>query len=328
LRWPSIQEVCANAFPHYYLWLMTAALVAFNFVFIIINPQIELTPRSIPIPLLLLVAGAALAGLRAVLADKFNWLRHRAYCLVMVLSLQSVFSSAIHVYNHLLMANNIPLADDLLLSWDRALGLDWLAYANAMTQSAGMVNLLAFAYFPLTSLPIGIILMIAIFFDNRRLVLELISLLSITALVCVTLSALFPALAATATLAPQELLQRLPDWAGTYHLDALKALRSDAVILLDSAGLNGLATFPSYHTCIALVIAWCLRGTWPTALLGTMIAVLVLASTPIMGGHYFVDIIAGVAVTLTTIIIWNGFVASRATLMFGQTFPLPNFRSK
>jgi membrane-associated phospholipid phosphatase len=73
-------------------------------------------------------------------------------------------------------------------------------------------------------------------------------------------------------------------------------LRSGALHFLRLNDLEGLITFPSFHTTGGLLFAWALLKTpylrWPAlAINGALIA-----STPVVGAHYFIDLVGGAAV--------------------------------
>ena len=77
------------------------------------------------------------------------------------------------------------------------------------------------------------------------------------------------------------------------------ALRSGAFRDFVVAQAEGLTAFPSFHTIMALLFAFAFRGTflrWPAFALGA----LTIFATPVMGGHYFVDLLGGVAVFAIT----------------------------
>ena len=89
------------------------------------------------------------------------------------------------------------------------------------------------------------------------------------------------------------------------YLDQLRDLapvRDGTLRHLDLFGLAGIVTFPSFHAASAVLYAWALwpvRWMRPVAVLanGAM-----LAATPIDGGHYFIDLVAGVAVAALAVI--------------------------
>ena len=82
----------------------------------------------------------------------------------------------------------------------------------------------------------------------------------------------------------------------------LGPVRDGVLRELDLLNLAGIVTFPSFHACSAVLYAWALWPVWwmrPVALLanGAM-----LASTPVDGGHYFIDLFAGIAVAVLAIV--------------------------
>jgi membrane-associated phospholipid phosphatase len=89
------------------------------------------------------------------------------------------------------------------------------------------------------------------------------------------------------------------------YLDQMRDLgpvREGLLRDLDLLNLAGIVTFPSFHACSAILYAWALWPVWwarPFALLanGAM-----LASTPVDGGHYFIDVLAGIAVAVLAIV--------------------------
>jgi membrane-associated phospholipid phosphatase len=54
-------------------------------------------------------------------------------------------------------------------------------------------------------------------------------------------------------------------------------------------------TFPSFHTAAGIILV---ISFWRTALFPIIVlySAIMIASTPVLGGHYFVDLIAGAAV--------------------------------
>ena len=62
------------------------------------------------------------------------------------------------------------------------------------------------------------------------------------------------------------------------------------------ATIEGLITFPSFHTALAVVTAWAFWGTRYIAGPTLVLNLTVIASTVPVGGHYFVDVFAGAAI--------------------------------
>lgn len=64
---------------------------------------------------------------------------------------------------------------------------------------------------------------------------------------------------------------------------------------------EGLVTFPSFHTALAVIFAYSMRGIRYIALpVYALNAMLILATLP-QGGHYLVDVVAGLAVAAMSI---------------------------
>jgi len=74
-------------------------------------------------------------------------------------------------------------------------------------------------------------------------------------------------------------------------------------IIINPVGLPGLVTFPSYHTASGILLCAALFRTWmfwPALVYSTVM----IASAPIFGGHYFIDLFAGAGLALA-VVWWN-----------------------
>jgi membrane-associated phospholipid phosphatase len=61
---------------------------------------------------------------------------------------------------------------------------------------------------------------------------------------------------------------------------------------------EGIITFPSFHAALGIIF---IAGLWPIPVLrwiGLIVNVLMIAATPVEGGHYFIDVLAGVVIAL------------------------------
>src|SRR5699024_1918630 len=120
-------------------------------------------------------------------------------------------------------------------------------------------------------------------------------------LVVTIVGSLLPAKGAVAYLATADIKNALPAYSGTYHLVPLHLLRNAEVFVIGTHKLEGLITFPSFHTVWAMLVAYMWRGTGPIFPLMIFYAALVIASTPLVGGHYFIDIAAGAIIAVLAI---------------------------
>ena len=72
--------------------------------------------------------------------------------------------------------------------------------------------------------------------------------------------------------------------------------------------VNGLITFPSFHAALGLILIYVTRGIRVLFPISLGLNVLMIAATPTVGGHYFVDVLAGLAVVPLAIMLvrcWN-----------------------
>ena len=196
-------------------------------------------------------------------------------------------------------ASALPLTDGSLAYLDRALGLDWRAYLYFFYDHPRLIPGLDFGY-RMIALPVFIIPM-ALTLGRRYRRLQEFTLAFSLALIATTVISIFtPAVGAYGELGidPNSVLS-----AGGY-LDTLRDLppvRDGSLRELNVGALSGIITFPSFHAAAAALYLWALWSVWwmrPFALIanGAM-----LVATPVGGGHYFVDVFAGVAVAVLAI---------------------------
>ncbi len=82
------------------------------------------------------------------------------------------------------------------------------------------------------------------------------------------------------------------------------------------ARLQGVVTFPSYHTVLAILFAYAHRGRWSFPIF-LLINCLMIASIPSEGGHYLSDVLAGAGLAVVAI------AAARLILRRNIRVPVP-----
>ena len=262
-----------------------------------------LDPRG---PLSTMTAVVGLVGLVALILWRFDHdhpVASRLILLASGLAFLILAWDVIRLLNHTTMALASPLADELLARWDAALGLDWPAYFDWVGSSPLWRGLMAQSYTSLTFLSLLAYLLLCLFSHPRRSIYFL-ETFTFTAVFCTLSGALFPARAAVDYyLGAGADLSAFPLEPGLYHLTSLERLRSGAPVELVLGNLPGLVTFPSFHTAAGLLLVAATWRSWlviPTALY----AAVMIASTPVYGGHYFIDLAAGAVVALAIAWAW------------------------
>lgn len=186
-----------------------------------------------------------------------------------------------------------PYVDEMLHGWDLALGLNWQGYFDWVHQHPVVIRTLEIAYDSMTYMTIvALAILMVMGRDDRAFVL--VHAFLATALVCVAFGQFYPALGATALLIPDmAAYPNYPYAPGTYAVAAIEGLRStQGTVLLDPLNLPGLITFPSFHTAGSVVIAYAFLRT-RLAVLAVIYGGLVIASAPIFGAHYLIDVAVG-----------------------------------
>jgi hypothetical protein len=198
-------------------------------------------------------------------------------------------------------ATNFPMQDANLLAIDRALGLDWLAFISYVNERPLLATWLNFGYsmikWPIFLIPVVLAI------QHRYCRIQEFTLSFALALVLTTIiSAFVPAIGVFQQLGLDPVtFKNLHPQAYLDQLRDLPMVRDGSLRHLDLFLLAGVVTFPSFHAASAILYIWAFWPVWwmrPVAVLanGAM-----LVSTPVDGGHYFIDVFAGIAVAIIAI---------------------------
>jgi membrane-associated phospholipid phosphatase len=197
---------------------------------------------------------------------------------------------------------NYPLQDKNLFAIDQFLGLDWRSYLNTVDQHR-LGNICNFGYRMFSWQPLLIPIFLCL--SGRAARAYQFSLAFVlTVMVTVVISAFLPAAGAYSFLglspADYPHLHPVDDFD---HMRHLPLLREGKMRVLEIGQLTGIVTFPSFHAAGAILYLWALWAiTWMRAI-ALICNVLLLLSTPIDGGHYFIDVVAGVALAILSILV-------------------------
>lgn len=294
-----------HVIPRASLWLVVLAVCLLNGIWIAMSPQFSMSWNGIAT-----LAGFGVLALfflvvRSVRHATFDRFLDCAYCVAMFLIFAAFIRLGLKTFNYLVLTYPQPLMDDVLLSWDQALGFDWNAYAAWIAAHAWLRDVLAVVYTDGSIVALLAIVVTAVLLRRRDRVDELGFLLLISGLLCILVAPLFPAEAAWQTVASSHVKAMLgpevwPEWRGHFQ-----AIRSGEHVVFGTFRPMGLVTFPSYHTCMGLTVIWCSRGHPLALAAGGLAGFGVIAATPVFGGHYFVDLLGGAAVMLVTVLLWH-----------------------
>lgn len=195
----------------------------------------------------------------------------------------------------------LPFQDATLVAIDRSLGIEWLKIAGAVCGTSWLEPVLAFAYRSSMTQVLVLVPLLSLLGRRQRLS-EFLGLFVVTGTIVCVLSALVPAEAAFFHFSPSVVCEQARiDGTLRYHPDLL-AIRGGGLPPLDFKNLTGIVTFPSFHTILAILViyaTWTVPFVrWPALILN----LLVIAATLPLGGHYFIDVVAGAAIAVASIL--------------------------
>jgi membrane-associated phospholipid phosphatase len=205
----------------------------------------------------------------------------------------------------------LPLWDETFASWDRGLGLDWMGWLATMNNHTTLHEIFAAAYS--SFLPQAAIVILALALTGHLLHLRLYILSFIfCALITIAISAVLPAQGVWGylQLSPGNYPNITPV-TQELHLNIFHGLRAGSFRELVAQGAEGIITFPSLHTAGGWLFIFAM---WPVRYLRWAFLLLnatMIVATPVDGGHYFSDVIAG---TATAILCWM----ATARILFGS----------
>jgi len=203
-------------------------------------------------------------------------------------------------------AANFPYRDAELHRLDQIIGLDRSAYLDIFRARPWLSDIVAVAY--QTLLPQLVIVPILLIATQQathahRLIFAFAIALLLTSAVATfvpAISAFYyldvpPPALATLSLDFQTLLQ------------TIEGLRSDALQIIRLDDLQGLITFPSFHTAGGLLLAWATFSIPYVRWIGVALNTALIAATPVVGAHYFVDLLGGAAIAVISIFVARQF---------------------
>jgi PAP2 superfamily protein len=213
-----------------------------------------------------------------------------------------LITSVMAPLTYIAAAAAFPLQDANLFAIDQALGLDWRGYLAFVDEHPLMSALLAKAYALIGSQILLVPLLLAAVGRFCRLQ-QYILALALTLIATTAISIFVPAIGVYYQLGLTAADH--PNVVPGAYLDCsrdLPLVRDGVLRHLDLFKLAGIVTFPSFHAASAVLYAWAL---WPIRWARPVVVIIngaMLASTPVGGGHYFIDLFAGIAVTVLAIV--------------------------
>jgi hypothetical protein len=192
----------------------------------------------------------------------------------------------------------LPLWDEALHSWDRAIGFDWRYWLAVVDGHPRLHLALVVAYHSM--IPQLVLAMVALVTvrAERRLDVFLLAF-GLAGAVTVAVAAVMPALSPVVHLGitaadHPNITLAVPLEFQEHAL----ALREGRMRMVDLSRAQGLVTFPSFHTICAILLLLAFRHVPYLRWASLVMNGLMLLAIPVEGSHYLVDVFAGLAVAL------------------------------
>jgi hypothetical protein len=199
-------------------------------------------------------------------------------------------------------AMNFPVQDANLHAIDVALGLDWRSYVEWVNDHPLLAIWLSYGYtmirWPIFAIPV----VLAAAYRFRR-IQEFTFAFAVALIVTTIISAFVPAIGVFQQIGlDPATLTNIDPGAYLAQQRDLGPVREGTLRNLDLINLAGIVTFPSFHACSAVLYAWAFWPVWWMRPFAVLANGAMMASTPVDGGHYFIDLFAGIAVALVAIV--------------------------
>lgn len=223
------------------------------------------------------------------------------------------FTAVAAPLSYVAATTNRPLQDSTLAAADKLLHLDWMALLGWMNAHPSLHAVFALAY--ASFVPQTILVLVALTMTGRsHRIRQFLLTFIVTALMTIAISAWLPAEGAWAhyAITPAD-HPAINPVTREHHRAIFHGLRSESFRLLTGVNSEGIITFPSLHAAVGLIFILTL---WPVPVvrwIGLAVNVLMIVATPIDGGHYFVDVIAGLGLAALCWIAVSQFFTSRTT---------------
>lgn len=218
------------------------------------------------------------------------------------------FTGATSLFNYLLLPNGRPTIDHWVNGLDAALGFSW-PVAIAFGAAHPILNeIMRIAY--MSTLPQIALLVVVLGLTGRLADLHgLLVTVTVAALVTVAFWGLFPTTGPSALYAlPQDMLAKARPILGPEYGAYVTSVIENGTPFLSPNDFRGLIAFPSFHTVLACAAVYYARPIgWlfpPLVIVNLMI----LPAVVVHGGHYLVDIPAGMAVFLLSLLVARAMV--------------------
>lgn len=242
-------------------------------------------------------AGSACTVLAAVGWYYAAWRKEPQLAAALVASSQVIaFAMVGAPLSYIAASAGLPLWDATFTAWDEFLHFDWPALLRLMNAYPALhiVFAISYASFPLQAT--AIIVALTWVGQLTRIRVFILAFMLAT-VVTIAISAVMPAEGVWGHLRLSKVDHpAIAPITQSLHLPIFHGLRDGTLRVLTGEGSEGIITFPSLHAALGLLF---IIAAWPVPYMRwacALVNAIMIAATPVDGGHYFSDVIAGLLV--------------------------------
>lgn len=204
--------------------------------------------------------------------------------------------SDLHVYPMFIAGRQpAPFYDEHLAMIDRVLGLevtDVLAWIDSFPVARELLHRIYYTLVFLMATALLSTTLLGRLKEAQEYVISMVCAVAIT----------FPLFAIFQAQGPFVYYGFPANPAQSEFLSVLAALKAEGLFTMDLGYASGLITFPSFHTILALLAGIALWSFPVVRWLGLIWAGLIVLSTLTTGWHYTIDVLAGILVTVLSVL--------------------------
>jgi hypothetical protein len=216
------------------------------------------------------------------------------------------------VLAYALAARDAPLWDVRLAAADRRLGLDWPAILRVADTAPAALRLGKIAYDSLIAQMVLCIVVLSATGRTAALRTAVVAAI-LSGTVIVAISGVVPAMGNLFDAARYHHLSPSIAWQ---ERGLISGLRDGSARVLDPGRLMGIVSFPSYHAALPVILARAVRDVRLLRIAAPAWAAITILATPIFGGHYGVDVLAGIGLACMAIAVSPLLVTWSVSLRF------------
>lgn len=215
-----------------------------------------------------------------------------------------MFSAVGAPLSYLAASAGLPLQDSVFDTADKALGFDWIGWLGWLNSHPTIFHVFRIIYFSL-SIQLAIAVLCLAFTGRLAWLRVFLLAFMCAAVVTIAISIVLPSQSTWIHfgLTAADPSSIVPATRTSWPV--FSGLRDGTYRELLAAGAEGIITFPSLHSALAVIL---IAAIWPMRTLRWPILAIdavMLFATPIDGAHYFVDVLAGASIAAVSLAIAN-----------------------